>query len=65
MAKQKRRFVEAHVEGTMNANKILVDTLTGVNYLFVAWGNAGGLTVLVDADGKPVVSPLEQYANWE
>ena len=31
---------------------------TGVNYLFHAGGNAGGLTPLLDRDGKPVVSPL-------
>ena len=36
----------------------LVDTKTGVNYLWHAEGYTGGLTVLLDRDGKPVVSPL-------
>ena len=36
----------------------MVDTKTGVNYLFVTSGYAGGLTVLLDRDGKPVISPL-------
>ena len=32
---------------------ILVDKETGVNYLFVQSGYAGGLTPLLDADGTP------------
>lgn len=35
---------------------ILVDKETGVNYLFVQSGYAGGLTPLLDADGKPVIT---------
>ncbi len=35
---------------------VLVDKETGVNYLFVKSGYAGGLTPLLDADGKPVVT---------
>lgn len=35
---------------------VLVDRETGVNYLFVQSGYAGGLTPLLDADGKPVVT---------
>ena len=29
---------------------------TGVNYLFIANGYAGGVTPLLDADGKPVIT---------
>lgn len=35
---------------------ILQDTQTGVNYLFVQTGYAGGLTPLLDREGKPIVS---------
>ena len=42
----------------MGNKMILVDRQTGVNYLFVASGYAGGLTPLLDREGKPVVSPL-------
>jgi len=35
---------------------IIVDQETGVNYLFVNFDNAGGLTPLLDADGKPVIT---------
>ena len=33
---------------------VLMDTVTGVQYLFVQFGNAGGLCPLVDKDGKPL-----------
>ena len=35
---------------------IIVDKETGVNYLFVAQGNADGLSPLLDFDGQPVIS---------
>lgn len=38
---------------------VLVDTETGVNYLFTGYGYTGGLTVLLDADGKPIVTPVK------
>ena len=37
---------------------IIVDKETGVNYLYHAAGYSGGLTVLVDRDGKPVISTV-------
>ena len=38
--------------------EIWVDKETGVNYLYHHVSpNAGGLTVLLDKDGKPVVTP--------
>ncbi|MBO5797814.1 MAG: xylan 1,4-beta-xylosidase [Clostridia bacterium] len=39
--------------------RILVDRVTGVNYLYYTLGNSGGLTPLLDANGKPVVTPVE------
>ena len=38
--------------------RILVDRKTGVNYLWTSSGYAGGLTVLVDAEGKPIVTSV-------
>ena len=38
--------------------EIWVDKETGVNYIFHACGNAGGLTPLLDREGKPVISPI-------
>ena len=57
MAKKQERFVRIHSEN-MGGEQIIVDKVTGVNYLFVQSGYAGGLTVLLDRDGKPVISPL-------
>lgn len=37
--------------------QILVDRETGVNYLVWKGGYAGGITPLLDAEGKVVVSP--------
>ena len=57
MAKKQERFVRIHSEN-MGGEQIIVDKVTGVNYLFVTSGYAGGLTVILDRDGKPVISPL-------
>ena len=57
MAKKEERFVKIHSEA-MGGRMILVDKVTGVNYLFVSSGYAGGLTPLLDRDGKPIVSTL-------
>lgn len=38
--------------------EIWVDKETGVNYVFHASGYAGGMTPLLDEDGKPVVSSI-------
>ena len=62
MAKKEERFVRIHSEN-MGSEQILVDTKTGVNYLFVQSGYAGGLTVLLDRDGKPVISALPLQEN--
>ena len=51
-----KRFEKVYSQGTMNVAEIWVDTETGVNYLFCKDGYAGGLTPLLDKDGKPVVT---------
>ena len=56
-----KRFVVEHKEGVMTSTKIIVDTETGVNYLFVGEGYAGGLTVLLDKEGKPVITSVGKY----
>jgi len=50
------RFIRIYSKGISNCNEIWVDRETGVNYLFHAAGYAGGLCVLVDKDGKPIVT---------
>ena len=57
MAKEKR-FEKVYSQGALETIEILVDRETGVNYLFRQNGHAGGLTPLLDRDGKPVVTPI-------
>ncbi|MCK9443769.1 MAG: DUF6440 family protein [Tissierellaceae bacterium] len=58
---REKRFVTIYKEGKFTGTKVIVDSKTGVNYLFTWDGYAGGLTVLLDKDGKPVVTPLDVY----
>ena len=50
--------MKIYSDGMMNVSEIWVDTKTGVNYFYHAAGHSGGLTVLLDREGKPVISPL-------
>ena len=63
MAKDSR-FVKVYTDGAFGSNEIWVDKVTGVNYLFHAAGYAGGLTVLLNRDGTPVITPIPtQYED--
>ena len=50
--------------GDLGSFQIWVDTVTGVNYLYrsAGAGFAGGLTVLVDPEGKPIVTAPENVS---
>jgi hypothetical protein len=50
------RFIRIYSKGVANISEIWVDRETGVNYFFHVSGYAGGLTPLLDKDGKPVVT---------
>lgn len=53
-----KRFVKIYSQGTIDVTEIFVDRETGVNYIFRASGNAGGLTPLLNRDGTPVVTTV-------
>lgn len=56
-----KRFVKTYSQGFWGRSmEIWVDRNTGVNYLCTQSGYAGGLTVLLDAQGKPVITPPSQ-----
>lgn len=57
----KDRFEFVEKEGLVQGTHIIVDKETGVQYLLAHWTNIGGLTVLVDKDGKPLLNP--RYAK--
>ena len=54
MAKD-QRFVNLYSQG-IGTTEIWVDKETGVNYLYRSSGYGGGLTVLLDREGKPVIT---------
>ena len=54
------RFVRTCRQGIADITEIWVDRKTGVNYLFHKDGNAGGLTPLLDREGKPVVTTVTE-----
>ena len=61
MAKKEDRFIKTVVDSggfSENYMAIYVDKKTGVNYLFSSYGNAGGMCVLVDRDGRPIVTTV-------
>lgn len=62
MAKKQIRIVESSTQGLGLAYKVVIDSETGVNYLIVTAANAGGgcaVTLMVDKDGKPLVTPID------
>lgn len=58
--KENERFKVVYKQDSIASSyKIIVDTQTGVNYLINTEGYAGGITPLLDRDGKPVISTVE------
>ena len=56
MAKKEQRFIKvAEDGGFLGSNEVWADTQTGVQYLYHCAGQSGGLTVLVDAEGRPLL----------
>lgn len=56
MAKKEGRFIKVEEGGGyFGGNEVWVDTQTGVQYLYHFAGQSGGLTVLVDAEGRPLL----------
>ena len=48
------RFQIIYTQGVADITRILLDTETGVLYLEMASGYAGGITPLLDPHGKPM-----------
>ena len=61
MSKKDKRFIVKEQQGGLTIGAtVLVDKQTGVNYLYINSGYSGGLTVLVDAMGNPIVTPVTE-----
>jgi hypothetical protein len=60
--KSAKRFERVYSQGGMATagTEIWVDKETGVNYIYHYGGYTGGLTVLVDKDGKPIITQINK-----
>lgn len=56
MAKDRFDIKEKNTMNFLTETLVIVDNETGVNYLYVHRGYGGGLTPLIDADGKPIIT---------
>ncbi len=57
-----KRFVRIYKQETLTTVlKIWMDRDTGVNYLYRRNGYSGGMTVLVDRDGKPLIGQTNEW----
>lgn len=59
MAKKEKRFINVYNQSTFTTGTdIIVDRETGVNYLYYTNGTGGGLTVLLNREGKPIITTV-------
>jgi hypothetical protein len=58
---KKERFKEIYSQGNFTQTKIIQDIETGINYLVRVESSGVGITVLLDKDGKPVITSPELY----
>lgn len=59
MAKKDKRFISIYEQSSFaTATEILVDKETGIHYLYHSSGNSGGLTILVNREGKPMLTTV-------
>lgn len=59
----KKRFIKVYTQGQIDGFEVWVDGVTGVNYLRSFMGYCGGLTPLLDAEGKIVITPQAELAK--
>ena len=62
---QPKRFIKIYSQGKMQGFEVWADHDTGVQYLFGFSGYAAGITPLLNADGKPVVTPKEELERLQ
>ena len=56
-----KRFITVHYEQKgLEGCKVLVDKETGVNYLYSWDGYSGGLTVLLNKGGTPIITEVNK-----
>lgn len=64
--KDDKRFIKIFKERTLTESmEILLDTETGVNYLYIGAGYGMGITPLLGPDGKVVISSQREIENYK
>ncbi len=59
MAKKEKRFIVAYEESSFTTwSHVIIDRETGVNYLYYGASTGGGLTPLLDREGKPIITTV-------
>lgn len=57
-----KRFEVIYSQGMADITRVLLDRVTGMLYLEMHDGNAGGITPLLDSEGKPMQWRPEDWA---
>jgi hypothetical protein len=57
---KKKRFIKIYSQGGLKTKEIWIDTETGVNYFYYEAGYFGGFTPLLDKDGKPLITSVNE-----
>lgn len=63
--KMDERFEKIYTQGKLNIMEIWVDKETGVQYVYHLAGYAGGMSPLLDVDGKPLLADLSKLNDAE
>ncbi|EAF6001730.1 hypothetical protein APE84_00570 [Listeria monocytogenes] len=59
------RFEKIYTQGKLNIMEIWVDKETGVQYVYHLAAYAGGMSPLLDVDGKPLLADLSKLNGAE
>ena len=64
--KDEKRFIKIFREGSLTeSTEVLLDTETGVNYLYISAGYGMGITPLLDGYGKVIVSSQREIESYK
>ncbi|HBI6643192.1 TPA: hypothetical protein K8H27_001417 [Listeria monocytogenes] len=63
--KMEERFEKVYTQGKLNIMEIWVDKETGVQYVYHLVSYAGGMSPLLDVDGKPLLADLSKLNDAE
>ena len=64
--KDEKRFIKTLKESSVTQTiEIILDTETGVNYMYVTGGSGKTITPLLGPDGKVLISSQREIANYK